>query len=89
MKKIDGNSSAYPTRSEIDGCAITTGGMTIRAQMAAMICAGLAGNSDMTSRAKDDKEGVTWFSKLAIKQADALIAELNNTDETTKCQEQN
>ena len=69
MKKIDGNSSAYPTRTE--------GGMTIRAQMAAMICAGMCADPNLRGTFEE-------VAKVATTQADALIAELNKTEETNK-----
>jgi hypothetical protein len=80
MKKIDGNSSAYPqARFEYDKNAQSfSGGITIRAQMAAMICGAIA-KSDLTV---DMDEGEV--ARAAILQADALIAELNKTEGTTK-----
>jgi len=69
MTKINPNDYAYPQMHGIDN-SFVGGGMTIRAQMAAMICAGLVSSPDSTTTMQEDAQS-------AVAQADALIAELN------------
>ena len=76
-KQIDGNSSAYPEEIlDGDGMRVTVGGMTIRAQMAAMICAGANANTDLTGLTVEQQ------AQCAVAQTDALIAELNKEQNT-------
>ena len=75
-KQIDGNSSAYPEEIlDGDGMRVTVGGMTIRAQMAAMICAGCCAQSDGYASPKR-------MAEVSVLTADALIAELNKEPNT-------
>ena len=70
MNKIDGDDYAMPQMHGIDNTVIG-GGMTIRVQLAAMICAGLSSNPNYTGDT-DEK-----LNAIAVHRADLLIAELN------------
>lgn len=73
MKINRGNDSAYPIEVlDGDGVRVWKGGMTIRAQMAAMICAGYISSLGSVSDSSHE-----CYARAAVKQADALIAELN------------
>ncbi len=79
MNKIDGDKFVYPQEDFIGvGTEVaSTGGMTIRAQMAAMICAGYISSLGSVSDSSHK-----CYARAAVKQADALIAELNKEPNT-------
>lgn len=78
----DGNETAFPETLERPQFNHHTYGLTKREYFAAMILAGLAGNSAETQAAADTANGFKNLAHVAVNFADELIDELNTPKES-------
>lgn len=72
---MDKDTPAFPQSFAADG---PFGGLTIRQYAAIKIMAGIMGSRNATMDRDDPRSFEQMFAQMAVEQADALLAELEN-----------